>query len=329
MLLPIYQEYGKTYEPDTCSPLARGVKEGEIQLQALARGHYPGTKLSRNALKNIKTVGYWDADRQQDWGLDWHRNEGIELTFLESGSIHFAVEDREIPLKPGDLTFTRPWQQHRLGNPHIGPGRLHFMILDVGVRRPHQSWLWPPWLVLTPDDLKQLTIYLRQIEQPVWPAGPEIRRCYQQIMQAVERENISRLTVFLNELFILVLDMFRREKVPLDESLSTAQRTVELFWNDLRQNGEQLSLEWSVVAMARRCGMGVTHFIHQTKQLVNMTPSHYLTRCRLEAAAKMLRHASDANITEIAMQFGFSSSQYFATQFRRQYGCTPRDYRNS
>jgi AraC-like DNA-binding protein len=326
-LLPIYQEHGKTYEPDACLPLLRGVHEGKVQLHALARGHYPGKKLSRNALTGVKSIGFWDATHQQDWGLDWHRNEGIEITFLESGNIHFAVDNQKIPLKPGDLTFTRPWQQHRLGNPHIGPGRLHFLILDVGVRRPHQSWRWPPWLVLTPADLRQLTTFLRQIKQPVWHGETDIRRCYQQIAQAVEGENVSRLAVFLNELFILLLDMFRREKVPLDESLSSARRTVELFWNDLRQSGEQLGLEWTVVAMARRCGMGVTHFIHQTKQLVNMTPANYLTHCRLEEAAKLLRDAPNTNVTEIALHFGFGSSQYFATQFRRQFGCTPSKYR--
>ncbi len=329
MLLPIYQEYGKTYEPDTCMPLVKGVQEGKVRLEALARGHYPGKKLASNALQGVKSVGFWDTDRHQDWGLDWHRNEGIELAFLESGSVHFAVDHQEFSLQPDDLTVTRPWQQHRLGNPHVGPGRLHFLILDVGVRRPHQRWRWPPWLVLTPGDLRQLTIYLRQIERPVWPAGAEIRRCYQQIMQAVEAENISRLAVFINELFILVLDMFRREKIELDESLSSARRTVELFWNDLRQNGGQLGLEWSVAAMARRCGMGVTHFIQQTKQLVNMTPSHYLTRCRLEAAANMLHRVPAANITEVAMRCGFGSSQYFATQFRRQFDCTPSEYRQT
>jgi AraC family L-rhamnose operon regulatory protein RhaS len=327
MLLPIYVDHGKSYEPDSCYPLIRGAKEGKIHFESLARGHYPGKKLARNALPCIKTVGFWDAKRSQDWGLDWHRNEGIELTFLESGSVYFAVDDREIPLKPGDLAFTRPWQQHRLGNPNIGPGRLHWLILDVGVRRPHQTWRWPPWLVLTPGDLRQLTTYLRQIDRPVCRAKPEIRRCFQQIAQAVVDENISRLAVFLNELFILLLDMFRREKVPLDESLSTARRTVELFWNDLRQSGEQLGMEWSVVAMARRCGMGVTHFIHQTKQIVNETPAQYLTRCRLEVAASILRSQPNRNITDIALCCGFGSSQYFATQFRRQFACTPREYR--
>jgi AraC family L-rhamnose operon regulatory protein RhaS len=261
--------------------------------------------------------------------LDWHRNEGIELTMLESGSLHFAVDDQEFPLTPGDLTITRPWQPHRVGNPYVGPGRLHFLILDVGVRRPHQNWRWPPWLVLTPADLRQLTTFLRQVERPVWHVESEIRRCYRQIGQAVEEENLSRVAVFLNELFILLLDRFRREKVPLDESLSSARRTVELFWNDLRQDGRQLGLEWTVAGMARRCGMGVTHFIHQTKQLVNETPSNYLTRCRLEAAAKLLREAPEASVTEIALRMGFGSSQYFATQFRRQFERTPSEFRRA
>ncbi len=28
----------------------------------------------------VRTVGYWNAKHDQGWGLDWHRNEGIELT---------------------------------------------------------------------------------------------------------------------------------------------------------------------------------------------------------------------------------------------------------
>jgi AraC family L-rhamnose operon regulatory protein RhaS len=305
------------------------MKEGKVFHRAFSRGQYPGKKLVRNNLLGVKTIGFWDARQAQDWGLDWHRNEGIELTMLESGSLNFALDKREYPLKPGDLTYTRPWQPHRLGNPNVGAGRLYFLILDVGVRRPHQNWRWPPWLVLTPGDLRELTIFLRQVDSTVWHVDAEIRRCFRQIGQAVEDENISRLAVFLNELFILLLDMFRRKNVPLDESLSSARRTVELFWEDLRRDVGHLGLEWTVAAMARRCGMGVTHFIHQTKQLVNETPANYLTRCRLDAAAKLLREAPAASVTEIALRLGFGSSQYFATQFRRQHQRTPSEYREA
>ena len=37
-------------------------------------------------LPGLKMAGYWDADSDQDWGLPWHRNEGIELTLLEEAA---------------------------------------------------------------------------------------------------------------------------------------------------------------------------------------------------------------------------------------------------
>ena len=70
---------------------------------------------------------------------------------------------KKYSLKPGHLTITRPWQPHSLGNPHIGPNRLHCIILDVEVRRPHQSWNWPDWIILTRNDLKQLTALLETV----------------------------------------------------------------------------------------------------------------------------------------------------------------------
>jgi len=331
MPIPIYQEHGRTYEADTCRPVVRAVEAGRLRHFALARGHYPGRRLPRGALPGVKSVGYWDAEHRQDWGLDWHRNEGLEITLLESGGLGFAVEGREFPLKAGDLTCTRPWQQHRVGDPHVGAGRLHFLILDVGVRRPHQPWRWPSWLVLTADDLRELTDVLRHNEQPVWRAAPEVVRSFRRIGAAVEADaaggDISRLAVELNQLFLSVLEMFRRREVPLDRSLSTASRTVELFWTDLRQNFDHLTLEWTVRGMAKRCGMGATTFIRYTKQLTNMTPIQHWTHCRLTAAARLLKERPDRSVTDVALTCGFASSQYFATLFRSRFGSTPRAFR--
>lgn len=331
MLVPIYQEQKRTYEADACRPVVDATQAGQLQHVAFARGHYPGRRLPRNALPGVKVVGFWDADHRQTWGLDWHRNEGIELTFLESGGLGFALEGQQFQLKSGDLTFTRPWQQHCVGDPHIGAGRLHFLILDVGVRRPHQTWRWPSWFVLTAGDLRQLTDTLRHNEQPVWRATPEIARCFSRIGTAIEADrdgsSISSLAVQINQLFLSVLEMFRHQDVSLDESLSSTRRTVDLFWADLCQSLDHLALEWTVRGMARRCGMGATNFIHHSKQLFNMTPMQYLNHCRLTAAAQLLKEQPDRNITDIALSCGFASSQYFATLFRRSFGSTPRAFR--
>jgi AraC family L-rhamnose operon regulatory protein RhaS len=54
---------------------------------------------------------------------------------------------------------------------------------------------------------------------------------------------------------------------------------------------------------------------------------HYLTHCRLEFGAQMLREQPAAAVTDVALTCGFSSSQYFATVFSRRFGCSPREFR--
>jgi AraC family L-rhamnose operon regulatory protein RhaS len=277
--------------------------------------------------------GFWDAKADQDWGLPWHRNEGIELAFLERGFLEFATDEGIHVLRANDLTIVRPWQRHRLGDPSIRASRLHWILIDIGVRRPHQAWKWPAWVVLSPHDLEELTKILRQNEHPVWKGTPEIRRCFQRIAKCIGSDrsgaSISRLSLNLNELLILALEMFRNQEVGLDIALTTSRRTVKLFLDDLRNNPEHLTNEWTVYNMAAACGLGVTQFTNHVKSLVGITPMQYLIQCRLELGAARLLCQPSAHVTDTALDCGFSSSQYFATAFTKQFGVSPRRYRKS
>ncbi len=328
---PIFEVHGETFAADSCQPLIQGAATGEVRLEALVHGHYPGRALPSSVLPGLKTVGYWDATHDQAWGLEWHRNEGIELTFLESGNLDFANEDASYALRPNDLTITRPWQRHRVGDPFVTAGRLHWVILDVSVRRPNQAWHWPSWLVLTKQDLDELTQILRFNEHPVWNATAEIRHCFQRLGAVVEKDRagseVSRLTVLLNELLLLILEMLRSHNVSFDRTLSNTQRAVELFLRDLHDHPTLQGQEWTVCDMASSCGLGITQFIHYCKELTNSTPMRYLNECRLETAARQLLQRDKRTITQIALCCGFKSSQYFATTFQRRFGQTPREFR--
>ena len=330
-LPPIYRAGGTTYHPDTCEPLRRAQRRGQVRLEAMVRGGYPGRPLPDGVLEGIRTVGYWDAVGEQDWGLEWHRNEGIEFCLLESGAMPFAVDDHRYRLRPGDLTFTRPWQKHVLGDPRIGPGRLHWIILDVGVYRPNQPWRWPPWIVLSPDDLADLTGRLRHVKQHVWRATPAARACFHGIARHVERAGrrppVSFIAVHVNLLLLEILNQFRRGRIAVDQDLSSDDSTVALFLRDLRTNPNSLSHPWTVPEMAERCGVSEATFSRICRRAVNTSPSDYLLRSRLSAAAELLRRESGRTVLDVAMACGFSSSQYFATAFRRLYGRSPRDER--
>lgn len=331
--VPVFQGPGESFEADTCRPLVDAIAKRKLRHVALAHGHYPGVPLPADVLPGVKSVGYWDAAEDQDWGLPFHRNEGLEITLLQCGRLEFGVNNREYVLHPGDLTITRPWQPHRVGNPFVMAGRLHFLIVDVGVRSPHQVWEWPPWIMLDPADLQELTTALRENEQPVWKVPSDVVRCLQAMAHALEDHRnsttISRLTIRINELFMLLLEMFRRRDIPLDESLSSSRRTVELFLSDLSGHHELLALDWAVEDMARSCRLGITQFFHHVRTLTNVTPMHYLNNCRLDSAASLLRSEPAQSITDISLTCGFSSSQYFATAFGRRFGRSPRSYRRA
>jgi len=329
---PTYRERRQSYQADACRPVAEAIAAGSIRYRALVRGQYPGTQLPAHALPGMRNLGFWNIANPQAWGLDWHRNEGIELTFVERGRLEFAVQGAGYALQAGDLTFTRPWQPHRLGGPHVTPSHLHWVILDVGVQSPHQPWQWPSWLVLTPRDRKELTTMLRHAAKPVWRAGDGVRACFRRIAAAVEADraggNASLLAAYLNELFVLVLELLRRGEVPFDESLATALTTVELFWQDVRQNQSLLARPWSVSEMARSCGMGVTQFTRLCREAANMTPMECLGYHRVEAAKAILIEQPRATVTQVGLACGFGSSQYFAKVFREVTNCTPREFRS-
>jgi AraC family L-rhamnose operon regulatory protein RhaS len=58
-----------------------------------------------------------------------------------------------------------------------------------------------------------------------------------------------------------------------------------------------------------------------------MTPSQYLTFVRIENASTLLLSSPEKTILDIALENGFSSSQYFASCFKKQKGITPTEYR--
>ena len=301
-----------------------------MRLEALVRGSYPGRRMPDGVLPQVSSVGFWDAARDQAWGLGEHRNEGIEITYLDNGSLGFVVDGRSNPLSPGHLTITRPWQPHSVGNPDVAASRLYWLILDVGVRQPHQPWKWPPWLVLSPADIRELTALLRENEQPVWPGTPEIGRCFSDIGHLIESSRsgqlpISRLTLLANEVFVCLLELLRAQKPRRKTSLMLGERSVSMF---LKRLDNELHEPWTLELMAQKSGLARTRFAHYCRKLTNLSPMEYLQRQRVEKA-KLLLSGSGQSITEIALICGFASSAYFASIFRKHAHCSPREYRDT
>uniref|UniRef100_UPI004047BDDA helix-turn-helix transcriptional regulator n=1 Tax=Mariniflexile sp. TaxID=1979402 RepID=UPI004047BDDA len=322
-----YKADGVVYHADTCLPLIDAVKRNKVKFKALARHTYPGDRLDENTL-GLNSIGYWDANEPQDWGLDWHRNEGLEFHFLESGSMPYLQENKEAILTPNHLTITRPWEAHKVGNPYIGMGKFYWVIIDLEVRRPHQNWVWPDWITLTNNDLERLTAILRQNEKSILKTNQSVRDCFSKISKAIDTDekgsNASKIRLLINYLLVLLLDLLNTDDMVLNESLTDSSRSVKFFLNELEKN---LSENWTIELMAQSAGVGLTRFTHHCKQLTNLTPMRYLTMKRLEMSKEILKDEEELSIAQIAYMCGFTTSQYFATVFKKHEKCSPNQYR--
>jgi AraC-like DNA-binding protein len=109
----------------------------------------------------------------------------------------------------------------------------------------------------------------------------------------------------------------------LDNSSLQFYRTMEPVIQYILNN---YSSPIRVSDLAKISGMTASSFVRQFKYEFQMTPSHYLTLVRLNAACRMLS-GSQKSISTIAMNAGFYDHSYFTKQFVKHKKITPTDYR--
>ena len=90
-------------------------------------------------------------------------------------------------------------------------------------------------------------------------------------------------------------------------------------------HGEPAS-NWTVETLADRVNVSRATLARRFTRLVGETPLSYLTRWRMELAARHLRYTDDA-VGAIARQVGYSSEFAFSRAFSRARGTAPGRYR--
>ena len=84
----------------------------------------------------------------------------------------------------------------------------------------------------------------------------------------------------------------------------------------------------SVDDIARAAPFSKFHFQRLFKALVGETVAEFTRRLRLETAARRLLFSPQVDITGLAFDLGFSSSQNFAKAFRKHFDMSPTEYRD-
>lgn len=87
-----------------------------------------------------------------------------------------------------------------------------------------------------------------------------------------------------------------------------------------------LSYPHTTKTLAEYAGVSQYYFRHSFKKVVGESAIAHLTRLRMAKAAMTLKN-SDASVTQIGIEIGYSANSSFTHAFQRIYGCSPSEYR--
>lgn len=254
-----------------------------------------------------------------------HRHEFSELTIVTGGSASHLTPQGRYPITVGDVFFIPPEHPHgfadtrrlSLSNVLFLPRRLPAPIEEMQRMAGYQALFesepkyrdaqgFAGHLRLPPEELDRVMTLAREIEAEAKRYAP----------------GGSVLTEALfTQLLVRLARSYGTHASSGGRRLLSVQKTIRHIEE---KHAEAVELD----ALARLAGMSLSTFKRAFKAVTGTSPIDYVLQFRLARACHMLRDA-ERTVTEAALAAGFNDSNYFARQFRRRMGCTPREWRGS
>jgi AraC-like DNA-binding protein len=167
-------------------------------------------------------------------------------------------------------------------------------------------------------------------DRRILPAGPQTLALARRLLALWRDRSMPALERNLRcvaTLADLLLDFMPLGETPIAASVYP-QSAVGRWWSAEKALREHLDEPADLHAIARLAGLSVRTTIRACKAATGMPPVQRLRELRLTYAHTLL-HYSELTITEIAFRVGYARVQEFSRDFKKRYGCTPRDMRKN
>lgn len=117
-------------------------------------------------------------------------------------------------------------------------------------------------------------------------------------------------------------------RLMLEKSRTGGNDRSNLLMPVLNYIEEHFASDFPMTVLAEQAGITPQHLCRIFKETMNMRPTEYLAKRRLEEAKKLLSN-SDIPVADIGVRVGFPDPGYFSTVFRRYEGISPVGYRKN
>lgn len=260
-------------------------------------------------------------DPQEPFGL--HAHEFTEIVIITAGRGEHVTGKESYPLNAGDAFVIGGSRYHdyhslerlclvnilfqpeKLGlrtyDLHTLPGYHALFTFEPAWRRRHQ---FNGRLRLTPPELVTVMTFVDNLEAELHTRARGFR--------FMATAAFMQIVGFLSRCYAKAKHPDSRALLRIGAAISHLELNYQ----------KPINLD----ELAQIAHMSKRNFIRSFQAAMQISPIAYLVQLRVTRGASLLRH-TQLNVTEVAFMVGFGDSNYFARQFHKVLGTTPRQYR--
>ena len=242
-----------------------------------------------------------------------------EICYISHGTVDWWVEDRVFEVHPGSVFMTAPGEKHGGLHNIMNPCELFWTQIELPRNKAMPGLTLPETILLAEK--------FSGIELRHFPCSQEVPVFFNRIVEEHRNPTGYSVIVIRAALVELLIAVLRNYELQQQRSMTDFKHSKPIRFA-LQWIGQNLSCDLRIDKIAEQVGLSSTVFYERFHEEVHVTPCEYLTQRRIHQAKTLLANPSKS-ITAIAHSLGYSSSQYFATVFKKITGVTPRAYRTS
>lgn len=239
----------------------------------------------------------------------------IEIILCRRGAnLSFDCNGKVMPFLPGTVFVAQPETPHflRLYPKSLSTAWVWFRVPQSGGRVLGLSIEETSWLVGRLRGLPAMFAATSAL-------GQSFRRLWQ-IHEDRSRGAVERRLLMRDAVMRLLLDVVESSSAHVGAFGSN--RLAALIQEIRRDPSHSCSID----ELANRAAMSVAKLTFCFRRETGLPPHAFIVFCRIARAKEMLS-ASRRSVVAIAHELGFPTAQHFATQFRRETGMSPMEWR--
>ena len=253
--------------------------------------------------------------------LAWHSHENVELIFLLGGASRYEFSGAgQIALSGGQFLLVPAKTLHRGGQDMRMPSVLCGIVLEAFSQKALRN------SVFTGSDVtcfqRSFGVDLPRVETMngallalAKGLAQEVRTFKNEPGESLAKARIRSMVCLSLIEAVSIMDASRPR---------AATGMVAAAEGFLRKNhADSVKMD----DLAAYLGLSRARMFEVFKAETGLSPNDYLQRHRVECTKQMLT-GTPRSITEIALESGFGSSQYFSRVFRKYCGMTPMEFRS-